>query len=103
MSETSETHQKPAPLPPAPQELTKAIPEATQVPGVEKILYILHHRRGDNPHPMQKFFRAPKNMKMLLLVERCKSFCTAMSYRFISVTPFETDLDLEEKKHNAAE
>jgi hypothetical protein len=66
----------------------------------EKILYMLHYRRGDNPHPMTKFFRAPKNMKMLSLVERCKNYCTTMSFRFISVAPFESDLDLEEKKHN---
>lgn len=82
-----------------PQQLEKA----AQVPvdaGQERILYMLHYRRGDNPHPMTKFFRAPRNMKMLHLVERCKSYCTAMSYRFISVAPFESDLDLEEKKHN---
>lgn len=84
-------------------DATEQISEPLKSSSEERILYMLHHRRGDNPHPMTKFFRAPKNMKMLALVERCKAYCTTMSYRFISVAPFETDLDLEEKKHNSTE
>lgn len=81
-------------------EVAKAAPLPNEVPQEEKIIYMLHYRRGDNPHPMTKFFRAPKNMKITALVERCKTYCTTMSYRFISVAPFETDLELDEKKHN---
>jgi len=63
-----------------------------------KVIYVLHYRRGDNPHPMQKNFEASADLKIPQLVERCKTYCTNMSYRFISVTPWLSDLALDEKK-----
>lgn len=63
-----------------------------------KIIYTLHYRRGDNPHPMQKNFEANSELKIPQLVERCKAYCTNMNYRFISVGPWLSDLALDEKK-----
>lgn len=81
-----------------------AIASATQ-PGVplaneksEQTIYTLHYRRGDNPHPMQKNFKASSDLKIPQLVERCKNYCTTMSYRFISVGPWLSDLAMDEKK-----
>lgn len=69
----------------------------------DEIIYVLHYRRGDNPHPMQKNFKASADLKIPQLVERCKNYCTNMSYRFISVSPWLSDLAMEEKKAQAAE
>ncbi len=65
-----------------------------------KLIYTLHYRRGDNPHPMQKNFEASAEFEKKIgpLVERCKTYCTNMSYRFISVAPWLSDLAMDEKK-----
>lgn len=80
------------------------IPGSGQVnPPAEQIIYTLHYRRGDNPHPMQKNFKAAPDLKIPQLVERCKTYCTNMSYRFISVGPWLSDLVMDEKKQQSLE
>lgn len=73
------------------------------IPQVDQIIYTLHYRRGDNPHPMQKNFKASAELKIPQLVERCKTYCTTMNYRFISVGPWLSDLSMDEKKAQALE
>jgi len=73
-------------------------PGSALAASTEQIIYTLHYRRGDNPHPMQKNFKASSELKIPQLVERCKTYCTNMSYRFISVGPWLSDLSMDEKK-----
>jgi hypothetical protein len=70
----------------------------TSSPNADQIIYTLQYRRGDNPHPMQKNFRASSELKIPQLVERCKTYCTNMNYRFISVGPWLSDLAMDEQK-----
>lgn len=74
------------------------LPSSSEVSKALRIIYTLHYRRGDNPHPMQKNFEASSELKIPQLVERCKTYCSNMSYRFISVSPWLSDLAMDEKK-----
>lgn len=65
-------------------------------PPIELPIFTLYYRQGMNPHPMQKNFRFAGEFKQA--IERGKSHCENMGLRFITVRPFITELDMEEKR-----
>jgi len=69
----------------------------------KKIVYILHYRQGQNPHPMNSAFEADSSIPLTKLIDRAKRFCTNMNWRFISIKPFIIDMDKMEKEAGVEE
>lgn len=87
MSSTTDIIKSPAPALPAltPEEV--ASPELT---------YVLYYRSGNNPSPMQKFFLFKGDLQKA--IRRGQHHCEVLGTRFISVRPFITSLENEEKR-----
>ncbi len=56
--------------------------------------YVLHFRAGNRP-PLQKTFLFQGSLAEA--IERSKSHCLKMNYRFCGCYPFFVDLDLQEQ------
>lgn len=63
---------------------------------VDPSIFTLYYRQGMNPHPMQKNFKFTGEFKGA--IERGKSHCENMGLRFITVRPFLSELDADEKR-----
>ena len=64
---------------------------------VKKSLWVLHYRKGNNPHPMTKNFWHEGSLREV--VERAKKHCETVGERFVRLEPFVTDLALTERQH----
>jgi hypothetical protein len=64
-----------------------------------KSLYVLYYRQGANPSYMQKWFEFSGNLTEA--INRGRKHCEIMNMRFLSVRPFLSDLETEEKSLSA--
>lgn len=80
---------------------TKTLPQQTDSttisPENKKFLWVLHYRKGNNPHPMTKQFFCEGELRSV--VERAKKHCETVGERFVRVEPFITDLAQLERQH----
>lgn len=60
-----------------------------------KVLYTLYYRQGMNPHPLQKNFYFEGDLHSAIV--RSRKHCELMGIKFISVRPFLSNIDEEEK------
>lgn len=70
---------------------------SNSVEPAKKNMYILHYRKGDNPHPMTKFFFIEGDIQKAMA--RARSHCDTMNYRFLRVDSFVSNLEADEQKH----
>ena len=90
----------PSPHPglPAPN---KSATEIAEVPELQRkkfdpvTAWSLYYRSGNNPHPRTKIFCFAGTVRDA--VDRAKSHCTNMNLRFISIEPWLSDLDYDER------
>lgn len=86
-------------LPPAETtiELNDSLTKLEQVEA-KKIMYVLHYRKGDNPHPMTKYFFVAGDISIAMA--RARAHCDNMNFRFLRIDPFLSDLEADEKRHH---
>lgn len=66
----------------------------------KKIMYVLHYRKGDNPHPMTKYFFI--NGDISVAMARARAHCDNMNFRFLRIDPFLSDLEADERRHHGS-
>ena len=77
--------------------LLEGLPGLPSTRGELDQLMVLYYRHGNNPRTQDMFFIWPGEFKKA--IDRGRQFCERMSWKFISVRPFLSNLEDIEKRN----